>query len=95
MGEVRRLGGGIGAYRSDAHRCLGTPLPDDEPFPVHSADVAPEMTDLPLWAVIVVGAGSGLIGAVVGPTLQCLFARGDRALDARRDWGREKLQTAV
>jgi hypothetical protein len=47
----------------------------------------------PIWTLLVVGVFSGVVGSVVGPAIQRLFARNDRALDARRVWAREKLQT--
>lgn len=47
----------------------------------------------PLWVIILVGALSGVIGSVLGPIIQRLFTRNDRALEARRVWAREKLQT--
>lgn len=46
----------------------------------------------PLWVVIVVGALSGVIGALVGPFLQRTFSRSDRALAARQKWAKEKLR---
>jgi hypothetical protein len=50
-------------------------------------------TSNPLWVIILVGALSGVIGAVVGPITQRVFGRSDRALDARQVWAKEKLQT--
>ncbi|MFD6698725.1 MULTISPECIES: hypothetical protein [unclassified Microbacterium] len=47
----------------------------------------------PLWIVVLVGALSGVIGAVVGPIMQRVFGRNDRAIDARQEWVRQKLQT--
>ncbi|WP_431246402.1 hypothetical protein [Leifsonia xyli] len=46
----------------------------------------------PIWVVILVGALSGVIGAIAGPIIQRVFGRNDRALDARQSWAREKLQ---
>lgn len=50
-------------------------------------------TQSPLWAVILVGALSGVIGSVLGPALTRLLARSDRALDARQAWAKVKLLT--
>lgn len=47
----------------------------------------------PLWLVVLVGALSGVIGSVIGPVLQRIFTRNDRALDARQKWVHEKLLT--
>jgi hypothetical protein len=46
----------------------------------------------PLWIVVLVGALSGVIGAVVGPIMQRVFGRNDRAIDARQEWVKLKLQ---
>lgn len=46
----------------------------------------------PLWVVVLVGALSGVIGAVVGPIIQRTFSRSDKALDARQAWAKEKLR---
>jgi hypothetical protein len=55
-------------------------------------DAAQQSPEAPIWVLIVVGVFSGVVGAVVGPAIQRLFERNDRALDARRAWAREKLQ---
>lgn len=47
----------------------------------------------PLWIVVLVGALSGVIVAVIGPIMQRVFGRNDRAIDARQDWVKLKLQT--
>jgi hypothetical protein len=46
----------------------------------------------PLWIVVLVGALSGVIGAVIGPVMQRVFGRNDRAIDARQEWVKLKLQ---
>jgi hypothetical protein len=47
----------------------------------------------PLWAVILVGALSGVIGSFLGPLLTRFIARSDKALDARQEWAKIKLLT--
>lgn len=51
-----------------------------------------ESADQPLSLIILVGALSGVIGAVLGPALQRAFSRSDSGLAARRGWAKEKLQ---
>lgn len=51
-----------------------------------------ESAEQPLFLVIIVGALSGVIGAVLGPALQRAFARSDSGLAARRSWVKKKLQ---
>lgn len=46
----------------------------------------------PLWVVVLVGALSGVIGAVLGPIIQRTFSRSDKALEARQAWAKAKLQ---
>lgn len=45
----------------------------------------------PLWAVILVGALSGVIGSFLGPMLTRFITRSDKALDVRQTWAKAKL----
>jgi hypothetical protein len=51
-----------------------------------------EQAGQPFELVILVGALSGVIGAIIGPIIQRTFARNDKALEARQSWAKQKLQ---
>ncbi|WP_440711640.1 hypothetical protein [Herbiconiux sp. YIM B11900] len=46
-----------------------------------------------LLTAIVVGGLSGIVGSIIGPIVLRLINRGDRALEARRRWVQDKLQS--
>ena len=45
-----------------------------------------------IWIVVLVGALSGVAGAIIGPVIQRIFQRNDIAIDARQAWVKSKLQ---